>query len=202
MLKELFESRFYQIFPKVEGRTVNLIEKTAVGTFSLLDDKACQGCKYVCSSDISLREQLKVKSNQSVSYISIDQVVSYVKDSVGKTCDYMLDSNDSVALVEMTCSTSDYVVDKRSTARKQLYNTIALLSNCPQVKVYINRKTKNYAIFSWKETFDSSIKSDEVEDMMTGMFAMADAVYSPDNESNFDFDFKFKEIRYPHVLSL
>lgn len=70
------------------------------------------------------------------------------------------------------------------------------------MKVYINRKTKNYAIFSWKETFDSSIKSDEVEDMMTGMFAMADAVYSPDNESNFDFDFKFKEIRYPHVLSL
>ena len=36
MLKELFESSFYQTFPRVEGRTLNLIEKTAVGTFSLL----------------------------------------------------------------------------------------------------------------------------------------------------------------------
>ena len=35
---------------------------------------------------------------------------------------------------------------------------------------------------------------------MMGMTVMVDEVYSPDNESKFDFDFKMKEIRYPHAL--
>ena len=35
---------------------------------------------------------------------------------------------------------------------------------------------------------------------MMGMTVMADEVYSPDNESKFDFGFKLKEIRYPHAL--
>ena len=35
---------------------------------------------------------------------------------------------------------------------------------------------------------------------MTGMTVMADEVYSPDNESKFDFGFKMKEIRYPYAL--
>ena len=34
------------------------------------------------------------------------------------------------------------------------------------------------------------------------MTILADAVYSPDNESKFDFGFKLKEIRYPSILSL
>ena len=34
------------------------------------------------------------------------------------------------------------------------------------------------------------------------MNLLADDVYSPDNESKFDFDFKFKEVRYPFELKL
>jgi len=41
---------------------------------------------------------------------------------------------------------------------------------------------------------------DSVEASMKGMIQMTDEVYSPDNESRFDFGFKLKEIRYPDFL--
>ena len=43
---------------------------------------------------------------------------------------------------------------------------------------------------------------DDVERSMRDMTIMADAVYSPDNESKFELDFKLREIRYPDVLRL
>ena len=41
---------------------------------------------------------------------------------------------------------------------------------------------------------------DSVEQSMKGMILMSDEVYSPDNESKFDFGFKMKEVRYQDVL--
>lgn len=202
MLKELFESSFYQTFPSKSHRPINLIEQTCSGRFSLLDSKACNDCRFVCNLDVVRREQLKISSAQEVNIISIDQVMSYVNEDVGETCDYMLETDMSVTLIEMTCSTTDYVVDKRPKARRQLRNTLEMLFTCPVMQMHIEKKGTKYAVFSWRETFDSSMKSDDVEGMMRGMFAMADEIYSPDNELNFDFDFKLKEIRYPHVLSL
>lgn len=55
-------------------------------------------------------------------------------------------------------------------------------------------------VFSWKETFPENQEMDSVEASMKGMILMSDEVYSPDNESKFDFEFKMKEIRYPDVL--
>lgn len=200
MLKELFESSFYLTFPPITHTQINLTELVLTGAFSLLDDKACKACKFVCASDIVNREQLKIVSKQNVNIISIDQIFSYVKDSVGETCDYMLESNEAVALVEMTCSTGDYVVDKRSKARRQLYNTIALLFSNQNLRQHITNNKSNYVIFSWRETFDNTMQSDGVEDIMKDMLIMTDGVYSPDNEMNFDFGFKLKEICYPHAL--
>ena len=200
MLKELFESSFYLTFPPITHVRINLIEQIRKGAFSLLDDKACKDCKFVCASDSANREQLKIVSRQDVNIINVDQIFSYVKDSVGETCDYMLESNEAVALVEMTCSTGDYVVDKRSKARRQLYNTIALLFSNQNLRQHITNNKSNYVIFSWRETFDNTMQSDGVEDIMKDMLIMTDGVYSPDNEMNFDFGFKLKEIRYPHAL--
>lgn len=202
MLKELFESSFYITFPPVTHTIINLIEQIHTGAFSLLDIKACNGCKFACSSDAASREQLRITSDQEVYIINIDQVVSHIKDTVGETCDYMLDTNASTILVEMTCSTADNVLDKRPKARRQLRNTLALLFANDNIKQHINKKSTNYVVFSWKETFSSTVLRDNVEHMMRGMLEMADEVYSPNNESSFDFDFKFKEIRYPHVLSM
>lgn len=202
MLKELFESSFYITFPPVTHTIINLIEQIHTGAFSLADIKACDGCKFVCSSDVASREQLRITSNQEVYIINIDQVVSHIKDTVGETCDYMLDTNASTILVEMTCSTADNVLDKRPKARRQLRNTLALLFANDNIKQHINKKSTNYVVFSWKETFSSTVLRDNVEHMMRGMLEMADEVYSPNNESSFDFDFKFKEIRYPHALSM
>jgi hypothetical protein len=39
---------------------------------------------------------------------------------------------------------------------------------------------------------------DPIEVSIKTMTSMSDEVYSPDNESNFDNSFKYKEIRYPH----
>ena len=107
---------------------------------------------------------------------------------------------DTKACVEMTCSTTDYVKGKRVKARGQLYNTLSLLYTNPDVRNHLGNKQARYVVFSWKETFPENQEMDSVEASMKGMILMSDEVYSPDNESKFDFEFKMKEIRYPDVL--
>ena len=202
MLKELFEGHFYRTFPRVTNRVLNLRERVCSGAFSILDEKACRDCRYLCDSNPADREQMKVVSLEPVYVISLDEVFSYVKEDVGELCDYMLEGNDIVVIVEMTCSTSNYVAEKRRKARRQLYNTLTNLMTSPVVKEHIERLAEHYVVFSWKETFNSNVDADYVEKNMVDMTVMADEVYSPDNESNFDFGFKMKEIRYPFALAV
>ena len=202
MLKELFECYFYLTYPKVPGRVVNLTERVEEDSFSLLDKSACMDCHYVCSWNPADRKQLNIESTDPVYVIGMDEVVGYVKDNLGEICDYMLESRDTVAVVEMTCSTSEYVTDKRRKARRQLHNTLAVLMANPVLKEHIERKIVHYAVFSWKETFDISAAIDPIEKNMADMTIMADEVYSPDNVSEFDFGFKLKEIRYPYAFAV
>ena len=200
MLKELFEASFYKTFPKKEDMLLMLNERTIQGDFGLIDEHACQGCKFVCSENTEEREQLKVHGDHQVNILSLDQVFDYVREDVGNISDYLLDGNDSAIVVEMTCSTTDYVKDKRVHARSQLYNTLVLLHANPNVRSHLEKKNTRYVVFSWKETFPENQEMDSVEKSMKGMILMSDEVYSPDNESKFDFGFKIKEIRYPDVL--
>lgn len=200
MLKELFEASFYKTFPKKGDKVLMLEERMAQGDFSLVDTKACQGCKYVCSDNPDGREQLKAHGDKQVSIVSLDQVFDYVREDVGEISDYLLDGTESAVMVEMTCSTTDYVKGKRVKARGQLYNTLSLLYKNPDVRNHMENKQARYVVFSWKETFPENQEMDSVEASMKGMILMSDEVYSPDNESKFDFGFKMKEIRYPDVL--
>ena len=100
----------------------------------------------------------------------------------------------------MTCSTTDYVKGKRIKARGQLFNTLSLFYTNPDIRSHMEKKNIRYVVFSWKETIPENKEMDSVETSMKGMILMSDEVYSPDNESNFDFGFKLKEIRYPDVL--
>lgn len=200
MLKELFEGSFYVTFDKKDGVLINLRERTFNGDFSLLDPNACQGCKYVCCDELNDREQLRVHSDDQTYSINVNDVFSYLRDDVGEICDYLIDTYSTTALVEMTCSNSDYVKDKRQKSRRQLFNTLVLFYANPVVKRHIEQKDVRYAVFSWRETFPVTSDMDSVEDNMRGMTQLPDAVYSPDNESKFDYGFKLKEIRYPYVL--
>lgn len=201
MLKELFEGNFYITYPKISEKVLLLNEWTRTGDFYLTDDNACRDCEHICCDDPNEREQMKVMAEVPVNIISIDQVVSYVKEDIGMSCDFMLDDTNMTALVEMTCSTTKYVVDKRQTARRQLYNTLCILYLNPIIREHIEKHAFRYVVFSWKDTIDDSRdpqENDWVEKNMIGMTMMPDIVYSPDNESRFDFDFKLKEIRYPY----
>lgn len=200
MLKELFETSFYITFPKKEGSILMIDERTAEGDFSIVDANACQGCKYVCCDNPGGREQLKVHGDKQVSIVSLDQIFGYVEEYVGEISDYLLEGAESLTVVEMTCSTTDYVQGKRIKARRQLYNTLSLLNTNPDVRTHLENKQARYVVFSWKETFPENLELDGVEASMTGMMLMSDEVYSPDNESKFDFGFRMKEVRYPDVL--
>lgn len=200
MLKELFEASFYITFPKKEDTILMLDERTAEGDFSLVDTKACQGCKYVCSDNRDEREQLKAHGDNQVHILNIDQVFDYVREDVGEISDYLLEGPESAVVVEMTCSSTDYVKGKRVKARSQLYNTLLLLNTNSDVRSHFENKQARYVVFSWKETFPEDQEMDSVEKSMKGMILMSDEVYSPDNESKFDFGFKLKEIHYPDVL--
>lgn len=198
MLKELFESSFYITYPRVLEKVLFLKEWICNGDFFLTDENACRDCENVCCDDPSQREQMKVKAASPVNIISIDQVISYVREDIGKSCDYMIDNSNMIALVELTCSKAEYVLDKRQTARKQLYNSLCLLFFNPVIKKHIEDHAYRYVVFSWKDSIWNAHEHDGVEDSMMGMTMMPDLVYSAENESKFDFDFKLKEIRYPH----
>ena len=200
MLKELFEAHFYRVFPKREDRVLMIEEKTAIGDFSLADPKACLGCRFVCNEEPEKKEQLKVYVKKVVNYISIENVFSFVRDNVGEICDYMLETNDTTILVEMTCSSTENVIGKRQKARRQLENTLCLLYANQMIKNHIENNAIRYVIFSWRETFPKG-EIDHVEETMRGMTVLTDVVYSPDNESKFQFGFKLKEIRYPDTLA-
>lgn len=200
MLKELFEGHFYGTFPRKEHILLMLDESIKQGDFSLLDNNACRACRAVCDKEPESREQLLVHGVGTVNVLSMEQVFSYVDENVGEVCDYMLEGDNQVMLVEMTCSATDYVDDKRQKARSQLYNTIANLYLNPFVKEHIENKSRRTAVFSWKETFVGGNISDAAENSMLGMTLMSDEVYSADNESKFDFGFVLKEIRYPDIL--
>lgn len=200
MLKELFESTFYVTFPAKTNITIALEEQVHSGKFSLVDPKACRDCKFKCSDVEDERKQLLVDAKSEVHVMSVDSVMNNIAEDVGDTCDYMLDDNEKVALVEMTCSSSKYVGSKRQKARGQLYNTICLLVTNPDLQKHIENEHIRYAIFSWKKTYPEDGGEDPVENIMMGMTKMTDEVYSPDNVSKFDFNFLLKEIRYPDSL--
>lgn len=202
MLKELFESTFYVTYPTKNHVNVTLEEQVFYENFSLVDSKACRACKYTCSSVATEREQLKVSTKAEVHVVSLDDVFSYVKEELGDTCDYVLDNVEKIVLVEMTCSSSDYVISKRQKARGQLYNTLCLLFTNPILRKHIEAKKERYVVFSWKNTIPDADADDVVEHGMLGMLNMADEVYSPNNVSKFDFGFLLKEIRYPQPLFL
>ena len=75
-----------------------------------------------------------------------------------------------------------------------------IVMTSPVVKEHIERLAVHYVVFSWRETFNGNNIDDAVGSSMTGMTVMVDEVYSPDNDSKFDFGFKLKEIRYPLAL--
>lgn len=201
MLKELFEASFYNTFHHKENTILMVDERTAIGDFGLVDATACKGCKFICSDKQEEREQLRIHGDQQVSIVSLDQIFSYVREDVGQICDYLLEGNESANLVEMTCSTTDYVKGKRIKARGQLYNTLSRLYSNPNVRSHMEKKALRYVVFSWKETIPDNLEMNSVEASMKGMILMSDEIYSPDNESNFDFGFKYKEIRFPDVLT-
>ncbi len=201
MLKELLEHSFYVTYPAKSHVTVALEENVYDGDFSLVDPKACRDCRHQCSDVETERAQLRVDARTEVHVISIDEVMGNIEEQVGDSCDYMLDDNKKVAFVEMTCSTSDYVIGKRQKARRQLYNTLCLLYTNPDVRAHLEREKERFVIFSWRETFPKGDGGlDLAESAMMGMTSLVDDVYSPENVSKFDFGFLMREIRFPARL--
>lgn len=197
MLKELFETSFYYTYPPKEGVTVNLREQEFIGDGCLVDEIACQGCVDKCNANPLAREQFRFYADKQTYVLSINKVVSFLDTDLGENCDYIIDNGKKICLIEMTCASRDYVTSKREKCRSQFWNTITILRNCYDIREHIEKEEK-FVIFSWRETFMEYDPLDPIEVSIKTMTSMSDEVYSPDNESNFDNSFKYKEIRYPH----
>lgn len=202
MLKELFESTFYITHPSKNGALVNIQEYSSIGEIHLCDSAACRNC-LVCISHPEYRRNINIFSNTSVNYISVEQVFSYVSEDLGDSCDYLLADSNRASLLEMTCSESKYVDNergKRMKARGQLLNTLIHLFENKNVRDFLSNKSSKYVIFSWKDSSPVKDTTDDVENNFRSFANITDEVYSIDNVQKFDFDFLFKEVRYPDVL--
>lgn len=198
MLKELFESSFYITYPHDENVLPNVVETVYVGSFALVDSSACVGCRDICHPDPLQRQQLRLLASTDVCAVRMDDVLKYVNDNLGEHCDYILDNGHKFCLVEMTCANDVHVGSKRLKSRSQLFNSISTLRACYAIREHIEAAEQCYVIFSWRKTVVGD-DDDPVEKTMQKMIEVSDEIYSPDNESNFDNTFKYKEIRYPDV---
>lgn len=202
MLKELFEGTFYWTFPKKTDTVVNIQEKIYSGVFSLNDPIACGSCK-VCMSDESQRKNIVVSTLSPLSVISVSQVVSYIKDSIGNNCDYMMANMKTVCFIEMTCSSVEYVnryeSGKRMTAKTQLSNTTSIFMSNPNVRTFIDGKENRIAVFSWKDTSHPN-DADDMTEKGFEVFSEIAKDLSLDKNALYINGFLFKEIIYPEVL--
>ena len=205
MLKELIEGSFYLTFPVRSGVVVCVTENTYCGLFTLRDEKACGACP-LCINDSDQRESIRINTSSTVSVVSITDIVSPLKESVGELCDYLLANETYVVFLEMTCSASQYVnayeVGKRSKAKSQLNNTILTLSVNPYISAFFLKRENKFAVFSWKDTSKPRDYRDEVERGFGAFTEFADVVYSEENVQVIANDFLMKEIRYPNILRL
>lgn len=201
MLKELFESSFYITYPQKQNVRVSINERVHSGNFSLYDSLSCNACA-TCIADPTVRENIKISSSSPIHEVSMSEVTSFVKEDISENCDFVLDDGTkTIILLEMTCSQPKYVDgSKRNKATKQLYETLVCLFANPGLKQHIESYVNKYVVFSWKNTQNEVDRNDKVEQGFLAFTDFSDETYSPDNYRNFDFDFKFKEIRYPHVL--
>ena len=202
MLKELFEGTFYWTFPKKTDTVVNIQEKLYSGVFSLYDPIACGSCR-ICQSDESQRRNILISTQSPMSVISVSQVVSYVQDSIGKNCDYMMANMKTVCFIEMTCSEPEYVdryeTGKRMTAKTQLSNTTSIFMSNPNVRAFIDGKDNRMAVFSWKDTSYPNDTNDMIEKGFEVFSEIAKDLRLDKNELYIN-GFLFKEIIYPEVL--
>lgn len=201
MLKELFESSFYMIFPQKPNLRVSINERVHCGEFSLHDSLSCSACD-VCIADIAARENIKISTSSPIHEVSMSEVTSFIKDKIGENCDTVLDDGiNTIALLEMTCSQTEYVDgSKRHKATRQLYETIVCLFTNGAIKKHVEKHKNKYVLFSWKNTQKPIDRSDKVEQGFLAFTDFSDETYSPYNYREFDFGFKYKEIRYPHIL--
>lgn len=200
MLKELFESSFFLVYPIKGNTTPCLLQSEKKGSFSLIDETACASCRPCCNKD-GQREQLCLFSNDSVNILKLNQVFGLLQDSYDN-CDFVLDDHQVFMLLEMKCCQAKYYESLRCKARNQLYHTIYLLKNVPVINKHIFNSKKKYVIFSWKMTSDNDNNNgDMVSVNMSDMTSFVDETYSINNESYFDNGFYYKEVRYPDILN-
>lgn len=195
-------------FPPRAVKSINLREEVFKESHGLNDARACEKCIKECSDKV----QLRIETHSDVHCLGLDNVFGLVKEEVGDTCDYMLQDNDKVVFVEMTCSQEKYVngststevynESKRAKARCQLKNTLSLLYTNGVIKQHLEKMTSRYVVFSWKDTSTSDVYQDvdSAEKNMFDFTSLADEIYSPNKETSFEFGFKWREIRYPQPL--
>ena len=200
MLKELFESAFYLTHPRKAGTLLMLHETLHHGSFSMCDPLACADCEH-CRTNPGERKNIKVHSSSDVHVLGLSQVFALMTSDSDKNCDYLIESCGVPCLLEMTCSRQQYVEkSKRSHAMSQLYSTLCVLFEVPDIRAHMERAPKRYAVFSWKNKDLLEDDADVVERGFLPFTRFADETYSIDNEQNFDFGFRFKEVRYPDTL--
>ena len=200
MLKELFESAFFLVYPIKGNNTPCLLQSELKGPFSLFDETACSSCLRPCYNKDGHKEQLCLFSNDTVTILKLDQVFELLQESYGENCDFVLDGHKIFMLLEMKCCQTKHYESERHKARNQLHNTIYVLKNVPPINKHIFNSRKKYVIFSWKITSDND-NNDMVSFNMSGMTSFVDETYSIDNESYFDNDFFYKEVRHPDILN-
>lgn len=204
MLKEQIEKSFYITYPKKPNCLVNITEEQKIGVFVLYDNEACKGCAR-CIADETQKVNIHISSTRPVFVVRMNQVLSYLKERVGKNCDAILANDDMVIFLEMTCSEPHYVTPiygKRSKAISQLKNTIGLFELNPDLSAFMKARSGRYMILSWKDTSQPVDEADSVERGYTAFTDLADEVYSVDNVRMMDNGFIFKEIHYPDILQI
>lgn len=218
-MKELLELYFGQYYHSTKHVLADSEVKT--GLFSFADTKACGDCKTFTprhETDCD-KAVVNVDSREyDVECIQLEQFIDKYANlkaiPSGKKCDLLLVNGDKIVFCDMTCSKAKYIdkymmqdgtekIGKRNTVRKQISNSISLLSNVPEIASEIDTKTKRIALFAYRvkdvvpnnDAFDYKVKKKMQEFGMKVDRLVKEPMYSDMGNG-----FLFTEIQYPDTF--
>lgn len=200
-------------------RNADVEQEVLSGDFDLYDHKACTDCRahsryfYESCED---RCVSKHHSEKEVNVVTLENIFSQFADipalSHGGCCDKLLYSEDTVMVMDMTCTRPEYLrnhyaegvlkAGKRAKAYSQVYDSICKLQGCETIKNRMSTFSNRFAVFAFrKKEFALETQNNTVLRNMSSFSKMSDNFKSRANlRTAMGNGFYFITQEYPSVF--
>lgn len=216
-MEKLLEGCFGKHYGSTKHATANC--RVLKGQFIEVDLKACDDCRNHSPKIEACCDKAVLKCDSSGHNVKVIQLEEFIGNYAnlkailsGRRCDLLLVDENKIVFCDMTCSKPKYIDDfvmkdgapkigKRNTVRKQIGNSIKLLTDIPEIRKVIMQKKDRIALFAYREKPEPVGKDfyTPFSSNMRSFGMMEDKVLDDSMYAEMENGFLFAEVRYPDV---